>query len=346
MSRQMRMTTLTMLATIVATAGAQPSTEPDPRVAALAELRPLPKVHYSWPVPDAVLEQQPALLCEYARLTRAVTLSGRWYTQAQVEAAVAACKASGAQLALLFSPYHGDQTLAMIETKLAQFETALATAHGSGTDATVTVSAVLLDSEMLKARPAGGAVAAQHNQAIIDQHDAVYAACQAAYPKARIEWYRFGAVQRAHSTTGWDVSPYHVLSSEHGAYSVALYTLPHPHEMRESFRRTVQLAREHGTHAATPWVALASGYKPRNARPVWTFTWDYDTEYSWQLGREINMAWFGHRPERYAPWHAAEVVVFYPPPFDPRVPGWEKHFVAYVKGANGQPAVGDSDAGN
>jgi hypothetical protein len=27
-------------------------------------------------------------------------------------------------------------------------------------------------------------------------------------------------------------------------------------------------------------------------------------------------------------------VVFYPPAFDPRVPQWGKHFVAYVRGAH------------
>ena len=41
------------------------------------------------------------------------------------------------------------------------------------------------------------------------------------------------------------------------------------------------------------------------------------------------------RPERFAPWHAAKVVCFWPPPFDQRCPAWTRHFVAYVRGANG-----------
>ena len=45
-----------------------------------------------------------------------------------------------------------------------------------------------------------------------------------------------------------------------------------------------------------------------------------DRVYSWQIGREVNNAWFSTdtRIERYAPWYAAEVVCFYPSVFDVR----------------------------
>jgi hypothetical protein len=88
--------------------------------------------------------------------------------------------------------------------------------------------------------------------------------------------------------------------------------------------------------SVTPWVALGAGYRrqPDNSQ-AWDTDWDYDTVYSMLLGGEINLPWYGQQPERYAPWDAAEVVVFYPPPFDGRTPAWGKHFVAYARGAAG-----------
>ena len=106
--------------------------------------------------------------------------------------------------------------------------------------------------------------------------------------------------------------------------------------MRETFRRTYELALKHGVGEVTPWVALASGYRRRLIKSkTWDHDWDYDLIYSWQLGREVNTAWFGDRPDRFAPWDAARLVIFWPAPFDSRTPAWGKHFVAYVRGAMG-----------
>ena len=82
--------------------------------------------------------------------------------------------------------------------------------------------------------------------------------------------------------------------------------------------------------------------------------WNYDYIYSWQLGLEINGAWFGARPARYAAWDFAKFVAFYPSIFDGRMANvttvdastgrralspWKAgmhHFVAYVMGATGR----------
>ena len=69
---------------------------------------------------------------------------------------------------------------------------------------------------------------------------------------------------------------------------------------------------------------------------TWAQDWVYDTVYSPLLGREVNQRWYATLPERYAPWNAAKVVVFYPSPFDPRTPSWGKHFIAYARGATGR----------
>jgi hypothetical protein len=106
--------------------------------------------------------------------------------------------------------------------------------------------------------------------------------------------------------------------------------------MRETFRRTYERAKEHGVNEVTPWIALGTGYRPAvDQFHAWQSNWDYDVIFSWQLGAEVNIGWYGANPMRYAPWNAAKVVVFYPGAFDPRSPAWGKHFVAYVRGATG-----------
>ena len=70
--------------------------------------------------------------------------------------------------------------------------------------------------------------------------------------------------------------------------------------------------------------------------------------YSWQFGREVNNPWYGLRPENYAPWNEAKVVLFYPSIFDLRSPAAGpgnkstvamQHFASYVRGANGLDGV-------
>ena len=77
--------------------------------------------------------------------------------------------------------------------------------------------------------------------------------------------------------------------------------------------------------------------------------WNYDLAYSWMAGAEINDPWYGDRPQRFADWHMATAVAFYPSVFslvntdDNRrganssspVPVIMQHFVAYCQGAAG-----------
>eukprot|EP01043_Picozoa_sp_COSAG02_P064377 COSAG02_NODE_9392_length_2231_cov_2.747186_2_plen_100_part_00 len=83
---------------------------------------------------------------------------------------------------------------------------------------------------------------------------------------------------------------------------------------------------------------------------VYDLQWDFDRVYSWQLGAEINIEWFGQPGREYifAPWQFAEAVCFYPSIFDLRSkragPGENptvlmQHFASYVRGANGIAGV-------
>jgi len=104
---------------------------------------------------------------------------------------------------------------------------------------------------------------------------------------------------------------------------------------REIFRRTARNAERHGCSEVTPWIALASGYRRQTDKyHEFSLDWNYDLIYSWQLGAEINHAWFGapERHERFAPWNKAKIAIFYPEPLG-RSPHWTEHFIAYVRGA-------------
>lgn len=324
----------------------------------LRALRPLQKVHYSWSLPLELLSGDNPHLREYVRITHALCLNGGWVKAKHVDVAVRVCQLVNADkpdiaatLAIGYAPWteHFGKGLPPTDQgptharELAVFERRLRDIRGwiaesnRRHDAAVRVSAIVLDSERFntKATDQGGASA--WNAAIAAKHNAVYDIIKSVFPEARVEWYNFGAVVPSLSPTGWSEVNVHNLAEKNDGFSVSLYRVPEIGNTREAFRRTVKNARGHGVESVTPYVALGSGYRRQvsGAAWAWDFHWDYDLVYSWTLGREINHPWFGDRSERFAPWHAAKVVCFWPPPFDKRCPAWTRHFVAYVRGANG-----------
>ncbi len=334
-------------------------------LALLRELRPLPKVHYSFPVPSSWLtaSNQPLAL-EYVRITRALSLQSESVTGAQVEVAVAICAAVNrrdprppATLALNYSPWHrrfgadlpptdtgrtADAELSAYRERLELLRDWVAQACRRQGVA-IEVSALLLDSERFHTREASAPGAAEWNAAIRAKHDAIYAASKDVFPRARVIWYALGGYAPASNDEGWTQANFLDLDTRNDGWSVPLYRGPEIDTHREQQRRTVRDAERRGVREVIPWVALGSGYKRQvqGAEWAWVFDWDYDLVYSWQLGREINHPWFGARPVRYAPWSAAPVVCFYPGPFDPRVPAWPRHFIAYVRGATDVKKIDD-----
>ncbi len=318
----------------------------------LRELPPLPKVHYSWPLPWKRLADE--LLLEYVRLSHAASVAGEWFTPEQIDRAVGACHRVNRQepkirasLAVNYSVWHRrfgkelpptdfgpshQAELDLLRKRMLLLKETLAQAnrrHG----AQVELTAILFDSERFRIRPDDP----RWNQAITAKYNAAYDVVRSVFPRARIEWYARGAVQRSAAPSGWSRTRYFDLKEKGETFACSLYRVPEIGYTREAFRRTVQHALAHGVQEVTPWVALASGYRRQvDVFHRFDFDWNYDLIYSWQLGAELNQPWFGspEREQRFAPWRRAKVVVFYPQPFDPRSPHWGRHFVAYVRGAH------------
>ena len=363
----LKMSAFALTACLCASGAAQTDGEQE-LLAALRTLKPLSKVHYSWPVPSEWRDGRGDTVCrEYVRITHAFSLHGENVTLNQIDVAVSTCAAVNATkpsipctLAINYSPWHvkfsdpadrfgpdlpptniGPSHAIELRTFRIRFrrirEWLERVNRERGAD--VRVSAVLLDSERFTVRE-GDAV---WNEAIREKHDAIYGLSKSVFPQAKVVWYGFGAIQRTASKTGWRQAPWHSLDELHDTFVVSLYRVPEIGYTREAFRRTVENARQHGTQEVTPWVALAAGHRRQTQGKPWAFSmnWDYDLVYSWHLGWELNSSWFGDRPERFAPWNAAKVVCFYPGPGERRCPAWWKHFIAYVRGANGVRTLSD-----
>jgi len=242
----------------------------------LRELKPLPKVHYSWPLPLEKMSDE--LLFQYVRLTGAVSLSGEWGQVEQVDRAVAVCQKVNAakpqipaSLGINYSVWHRrfgkdlpptdtgpthQAELDYLKSRLAAMRDALAAANEKHA-AKVAVTAILFDSEHFHVKPDNAA----WNKAITAKYDAATDVVRAIFPKARIEWYARGAVQPGASATGWSESTYFTLDEQAKTFGCSLYQVPEIGYTREIFRRTAENAVQHGCQEVTPWIALASGYR-------------------------------------------------------------------------------------
>ncbi len=341
-------------------AGPPPSSAPTaPGGAIVKQLRalePLPKTHYTWGLSADLLDPGDPRLYQIVRITHTACLRGEWDTSRQVEAAVMVCRAVNsagpairATLGINYSPWgtgrvgtglspKADQPdigrlhereVAVFRAKLVRFQDWLAAANRRHqTD--IRVSALLLDCEQFRIKKDDNA----WNAALTERYNEIYDAGRKVFPAARIEWFGRG-LRRVAYGNGWDQHGHFTLEEKADSFSCSLYCLPEIGYMRETFRRTYELARAHAVSEVTPWVALGAGWR-RQADTFhrWAYDWDYDPVYSWQLGRELNRAALAEHAQRYAPWSAAKVVMLYPPPFNPRTPSWAKHFIAYVRGAH------------
>ncbi len=326
---------------------------------ALSELKALPKVHYSWPSDWTRLPE--AITSEFIRITGGITLPGDPYVKqgkrlnaeivnAAIRAVARLGKSEGTTtrvcLAINYSPWHqsypptqsplNDSQLEGREAKEMERAFAeLATEIREAADrfkVDLTVDAALFDSERFHVKPDDP----KWNRAITRKYDIAFDLVRRQFPLCKVCWYSRGGVAPGTSNSGWADSPYFTLDERGDGYSCSLYRVPEIEITRETMRRTVARANERGIDRVTPWVALASGYRRQpDGSDKWDFDWNYDQIYSWLLGREINIPWFGtaERERRFAPWRSSDTVVFYPEPMG-RSPSWPEHFIAYARGAN------------
>ena len=321
----------------------------------LHELKPLPKVHFYWPVPHNVSNQR---LYELARITYSVCVSGDWDKQDYIDRCVYICARVNktnpsikVSLGVNFSPWHRrfDKNLpptdrgATYWAEINFFEKRARSVRQwvdqsnkkYGSD--VKFGAVTLDSESFYPKPNNEV----WNEAIREALDAIHMRAQSIFPGARIEWFGRG-VAPGQGEDGWTKSRYWTGKEIKAPMSCELYRVPEIEITRETFRRTCRLADQLGIEEVTPWVALASGWRRGVDKfQLWSTDWDYDVIYSYLTGAELNNKWYGDRPKRFAPYNRAKVIIFYPPAFDKRSPNWAKHFIAYVRGATGVKKLDD-----
>lgn len=336
----------------------------------LTELKPLPKIHYSWPLPHELLANSNDIrLYEYARLTHAISFRVESVSYSEVEVAVQVCDSINKKnpkilcsLAINYSPWHrkfednlpptnfGKSHEAEIEyfsNKLKLFRKFLLKANDT-IKSSIMLTAILLDSERFhvvnKSKvKLNTTISRRHgliinvekwNNAITQKHDLIYTLSKSIFPTVKIIQYDRGGWMVAATPSGWMQAAWYALDEIGESFSVSLYRVSELETTREAFRRTVTSAKKYGVNEVIPWLALGSGFRRQvDSFRKWSH-WNYDLIYSWQIGAELNVKWYGDHPDRFAPWHKAKVIVFFPSPFSKKYPSWAKHFVAYVRGAN------------
>lgn len=323
---------------------------------ALEPLRPLRKVHYSWPFDATWLTADSAVLRELARVTGAVSLRGETATVEQVDAVVQAAKRAGERsggrpvvIGINYSPWHrrfgtalgaadtgatAEAELALFDERLEAIRVALRDAnarHGVAID----VGALLLDSERFVAASDRPSL----NEAIVRKYDQIYDIAKRRFPAARVHWYGRGMFRLRGDGVSWEMVPYFTMLEKGDSVACQVYEVPEAERMRQACRRSVDLARGQRNGAVTAWVALGAGYDRLGRRARWEFNREYDRRESWELGRSLN-APPGDSPE--GPWSAVETVVLYPSPLDGRSPLTFEHFLAYARGAAGEPETAEA----
>ena len=132
-------------------------------------------------------------------------------------------------------------------------------------------------------------------------------------------------------------------------YATSLYTIPEYEGTRQRYRDTVAeqtRCEKLGIRHVTPWLwiggaptHLLAAWRPASSRLLsrrlmplsvgaggyrrvvvsgrpggasGDMQWDYSLAYSWMIGRELADPFYSSKPDRYAPWGHARVVVLFP----------------------------------
>lgn len=293
----------------------------DPAANPLAGLPALPKTHHSWPLAvnwtDPLMHP---VLTDYARITHAVSFSMEYADfadpdNAAVMEAVRICAKTGALIEFNYSPWETDASpfprhvLPMYEgpeeaAELALFAkkcgdaAALLTAANAKLGTAVNFGGILFDQERWCSDcydyfNITNVTEAVYRASITRKNNLFYKAATACAPDAHIELYARGAVGRGSGPsatverTGWRTGGgYYTLEPSElpgagGSLGVSLYTLPQIGVMRESFNRTVALAKLKGVPSVTPWLSLGAAYRPNFCKHDCASPMYYDMEWNY-----------------------------------------------------------------
>lgn len=338
--------------TVLAERAAPPSEEEV--LAWLRDLPPLPKVHHSAQLGSDLLDDPNSpLLHEWVRITHAVSFDprGSWRL-ARVENIVAACQQVNAlepsipaTIALYYQPFRDlpvgappsyagpelQQALDDCEVYFTQMKNQLAIANAN-LAADIQVSSILLECEHWYVRDEDMPGGQEHNAAMTAKYDAAYDICRSVLPNPPIDWYRrgeSGALRRVHF----------VLDEQGESYVPSFYFPIDFGRAREIFVDAYDQAQADGVDRMVGWITLG-GSQVELPSGLWRYVCDlpYDTSYSWQIGAELNIPGYPQPPDgTTAPWEVVDAFGIYPAATDTRFSSFARHFVAYVRGANGLP---------
>lgn len=315
----------------------------------LVKLKPLPKVHYWWPIAHELLTKENGpRLYEIARITHTMCI-GRHYTQEEVDRCVKLCAKVNendpvirASIGLFASPWHRKFGKDLPPTdrgptyweEIQYFEDRLRLVKkwvgqsNQKYQSDLKITSVILDSERFSIKDNDNV----WNEGIRECLDVIQLKAKEIFPHARIEW--FGRARAPGGPSGWYTYRGFTGREIMESCSPAFYSVPNIDQMRGIYRETCWLADQLGpVEDITPWVGLARGYKPDQhaSHKVYHQDWDYDVKYSHQIGAELN-----NYNNLYPSYNRIKVVVLYPGPFSELTPAWTKHFIAYVQGATGE----------
>lgn len=296
---------------------APPPMTHDELLSELKKLPRLPKPHYAWPMSLSMVDP---IMREYARITGSVPL---WIRDDDIRTKLAAdlCGEVDATVCITAMPWYAwPNPLYSVFSEaeeISELKLQLVRKKRMIQDNGASVSIVVFDCERFDLRGKSDA----WKEAARLKYNLAYTCAKSVFPDATVEWFTRG--ERRPDT--WE-QPFFTLDETGDAFSFAAYRVAEPAYWRGVKRATILHASEHGVTRVHAWVALGSGwYNKPGQDERWQSSMNYPLERSWQIGSELN-----------DPSSDIEAIFFWPRPFDPTVPWWSSHFVAYCKGATGR----------
>ncbi len=317
-------------------------------VATLKMFAPLQKECISWPW-QSYQYSNPELAHEIARITHSIGMSIKWdATPQRVERAFALAEATGAKIAIQYSPFHefyakqdarfwGEAFALEIDTMeqrftvMANLLAAAKLAHPG-----VELSALEIDQEMLrsdigpdgKPDPFGIGQQADQLAAVQAKNDIVYRACKRHFPGVDVIWHGFG-----------EDSTYHANGQLNDGYAVAeFYNTRQQDLFKPKMFELVRSGEAIGCDKFMPAISIGGFYDVAvsGPHPGYVRNVPYPVRYSHRMGRNLFHAYFASErfEERFGPTWRVERPFLWPAPFSPTHIGYGRHFVAMVAGAH------------